>query len=103
MAEQHRRVAAAVAEHQHLAAGGQRGADRIQRFLRQPGVQRPLAHVQHAHARRLRGAGALAQAQVRIAPGLRVVQRFQRVGVALPSTTGTPSARARTTAKSRAW
>ena len=78
VAQQHWRVATTVLEHQHLATGRQRIADRIEQFNGQSGLQRPLAHVEHAHHRRLRVAGALVQAQVRVASAARVVQRFQR-------------------------
>ncbi len=78
MAQQHRRVAAAVLEHQHLAAGVQRSAHRAQQLRRQAGVERALANVQHAHHGRLGIAGALAQAQLGVAAGLRVVQGLQR-------------------------
>jgi len=78
MAQQHRCVATAVLEYQHLAAVAQRRADHVQHFRREPGLQRPLAHVEDAHRRRFRIARAAAQAQVRVAPGLDVVQRLQR-------------------------
>ena len=78
VAEQGGRVAAAVLEHEHLPAGIERGADRVQHLVRQPGLQRTFAHVEHAHRRRLRFARALVQAQVFESPAARVVQRFQR-------------------------
>jgi len=78
VAEQGGRVAATVAEQQHLAAGIECGAHRRQQFRREPGLQRALAHVEHAYRRRLRLARALVQAQVFESPALRVVQRFQR-------------------------
>ena len=78
VAQQYRGITAAVLEHQHLAAVAQRRFDRLQRFRRQPGLQRTFAQVDDAHHRWLCVAGALAQAQVRVAAGAGVVQRLQR-------------------------
>ena len=79
VAEQHRRVAAAVAEHQHLLAA-RPGSRAIAASASSP---RPACSGRlRTSSTRTRGglrvAGALAQAQVRVAAGLRVVQRFQR-------------------------
>jgi hypothetical protein len=80
VAQQHRGVAAAILEHQDLATGRQRAADRRQQLRRQAGLQRSLAHVEHAHRGRPGHSGAVRQAQVRVAARAGVVQRFQRRG-----------------------
>ena len=78
VAQQHRGVAAAVLEHQHLATVMQRGLDHVQGFRGQAGLQRALAHVHDPHRRWPRFAGAAAQTQVDVASGPCVVQGFQR-------------------------
>ncbi|MNI81307.1 hypothetical protein D3C73_1379100 [compost metagenome] len=77
MAQQHRRIAAPVLEHQHLLATLQVFADAGQYVGGKAIAQRTLAHIQDAHARRSGITGALLQAQVRIAAGVSVVQGFQ--------------------------
>jgi hypothetical protein len=77
VAQQHRRVAAAVLEHQHLLATLQVLADAGQHVGREAVMQRALAHIEDAHARWPRITGALLQAQVGVAPGIGVVQRLQ--------------------------
>jgi hypothetical protein len=52
VADQHRCVTAPVLEHERLFATRQAGRHRIKQFARQAIGQGPLAHVQHAHARR---------------------------------------------------
>ncbi len=78
MAQQHRCVATAVLEHQHLLAPLQVLADAGQNIGREAIVQWPFAHIKDAHARWSCIAGTLLQAQVGVAPGIGVVQGFQR-------------------------
>ena len=78
VAQQHRRISATIAEDEHLSAGFDGRAHLREQLRRQACIERALAHVQHAHARRFRIARALGQTHVRESPGLRVVQRFQR-------------------------
>ena len=78
VAQQYRCVAAAVLEHQYLAAGVERGADRVQHLGRKTRLQWPFAHIDYAHVWRLCVTRALRKAQGLIAAGARVVQGFQR-------------------------
>ena len=52
--------------------------DAGQHIGRKAVMQRALAYIEDAHARRPRIAGALFQAQVGVTPGVGVVQGFQR-------------------------
>ncbi len=80
VAQQGRREAAAVEEHQHLLAGGEGLADQSLQRRRKAAVQRPAAHVEALEARRLGAAGAAGQAQQGVAALVGVVQAFQRGG-----------------------
>src|SRR5690606_25653180 len=64
VAQEHRGIAAAVAEHQHLAPGDQLALHLGEQLRGQPGLQGALAHVDHAYRRGPGLAGALAQLQV---------------------------------------
>ena len=79
VAQQHRRVTAAVAEHEHLPAGVD-GRARSSRATPSTGPHR-AARLRMSSTRTLGGFASPARCDRRrcvIAPGLRVVQRFQR-------------------------
>ena len=77
VAQQRRRKAPAIEEHQHLLAGGEGLADGL---LHRPGntaVQRATFHVQTQEAWLLGAAGTLVKAQQSVTAGVGIVQAFQ--------------------------
>jgi hypothetical protein len=77
-AEHCRRVAAAVQEHEHLAARVEVSADRIDGRRREPISRRVDAKVDDDHARLAGSARALGQRYLDVTAGSRVVQRLER-------------------------
>ena len=81
-AVQHRRIAAAVEEHQTLLAACDAGADRLDQRRRQrragAAVLRLLIHVDQAHARQQRAADARGQRQAQVAALVGALPAFQR-------------------------
>ncbi len=77
-AEQDRRIAAPVLEHQCLLPAPEAVGDRLQCRLCEAVVEMLVAQVDHLQGRRLRHAGAAAQMKMPIAAGCRIGQAFQR-------------------------
>ena len=79
VAQQHRRIATTVAEHQRLLAAGHACRATAAEQRRRQAVIQPLrAHVDDLHLRRADRARARAQVQAAVATGVDVGQRLQR-------------------------
>ena len=77
-AEQRRRVAAAIQEHEHLACGGEVPLDRRERRLRESVARRVQAQVDDADARLAGAARAFRQRELRVTAGRGVGEALER-------------------------
>ena len=78
MTEQHRRIAATIAEHQHLFATTDTGLDGIQGRDRQTLIESLATQIHDLQRRRPGDTGPLAEAQQAVTVRLRIRQAFQR-------------------------
>ena len=97
-----RRIAAAIQEHDDLAARLEVLLHGLHRRCRQSLIGRVLAQIHQRHSRRLRRPRPLRQHDASSSAPVAAFSRVSSDGVAEPSTMGTAAPRALTTARSRA-